>query len=124
MLFISLFFILTFFPASFAALYQKQIEIGAAFFILTAFFLWIAALSRKKKYGLILTLNSGDRHMFVTSDHKTLSEVIQQLYTFMESDKDGTYLYTINNNSIKIHGDMTGGVAATGNKSSTINSNT
>ncbi len=27
MLFISLFFILTFFPASFAALYQKQIEI-------------------------------------------------------------------------------------------------
>lgn len=79
-------------------------------------------LSQNDEYGLILTLNSGGKHMFVTSDHKRLSEVVQKLYQFMESDQDSMSPITINDNSIQIQGNMTG-VAASGTGNSTISSN-
>lgn len=79
-------------------------------------------LSQSDEYGLILTLNSGGKHMFVTSDHKMLSDVVQKLYKFMESDQDSMPPITINDNSIQIQGNMTG-VAASGIGSSTISSN-
>ncbi len=79
-------------------------------------------ISKKDEYGLVLTLNSGDKHMFITRDYAKLSEVIQQLYIFMESDQDDTYVYTINDNSIQIQGDVTG-VVASRTKDTTISSN-
>jgi hypothetical protein len=53
---------------------------------------------------------------------ENMSKVVSQLYDFIESKKDGVYLLTINDNSIKIEGNMTG-VAASGTGDSTISSN-
>ena len=60
--------------------------------------------------------------MFITSDRKALSEVIQKLYKFMESDQDGMPPITINDNSIQIQGNVTG-VVASDTKNTTISSN-
>lgn len=79
-------------------------------------------IARGSKYGLLMTLNSGDRHLFITSDRDKMADVVNEIYAFMESDKDGVYIVTINDNSINIKGDMTG-VAASVSSGSTITSN-
>ena len=95
-------------------------EIGICIIVL-AILGMIIDFTQEKKYGLILTLNSGDRHLFVTSDQDRMFGVIRQLHAFMESDQDGAYVVTINDNSIKIE-NMTG-VVASRTKNTTISSN-
>jgi hypothetical protein len=73
------------------------------------------------RYGLILTLNSGDKHLFITTDNIKMKEVISQLYEFIDSKMDGVYLVNVTDNSIHIKGSMTG-VAASGAAGSTITS--
>lgn len=107
--------------AGIIALSEKAAVIGV-FILLVCAVCIIINKTQKDEYGLILTLNSGHRHMFVTRDHSRLSEAIQQLYSFMESDQDGAYLFTINDNTIQIQGDMKG-VIASGTKNTTISSN-
>ena len=72
-------------------------------------------VTQRKKYGLLLTLNSGDKHLFITTDEIGLAEVVSKLREFMETDSDGNYVVTANDNSITVHGSLTG-VAAAGNK--------
>lgn len=73
-------------------------------------------------YGLILTLNSGDKHLFITTDWGSVTKVVSQLNTFIESKQDGVYMVSITSNSVKVKGSMTGVVAA-GTENTTISSN-
>jgi hypothetical protein len=79
----------------------------------------IINIAQSRKYGLLLTLNSGDKHLFVTTDGRGLARVVGKLREFMETDSDGKYVVTVNDNSITVHGSLTG-VAASGNKETNI----
>jgi hypothetical protein len=78
-------------------------------------------LCQEKKHGLLLTLTSGDKHLFITVDSRGLAKVVDQIRSFMESDDNSSYTVAVNNNSITVHGNFTG-VAASGNNASTISS--
>jgi hypothetical protein len=79
-------------------------------------------LYQGRRYGLLLTLTSGDKHLFITADSRGLAEVVGQIRSFMESGDNSSYTVAVNNNSITVHGNFTG-VAASGNNASTISSN-
>ncbi|MCF3606766.1 DUF6232 family protein [Planktothrix agardhii 1033] len=56
--------------------------------------------TNSKHYGLLLTLNSGDKQLFVTSDTSGLKQVISDIYDFIEKEKDVAYQISVNNGSI------------------------
>lgn len=53
-----------------------------------------------KRYGLLLTLNSGDRKLFTTTDKPGLEKVVSVIYDFIETEKDATYEISVTNNSV------------------------
>lgn len=57
--------------------------------------------AKPKHYGLLLTLNSGDKKLFVTTDQTGLKQVISVIYEFIETEKDATYQISINNSQVK-----------------------
>ena len=57
--------------------------------------------AKPKHYGLLLTLNSGDKTLFTTTDKPGLKKVISLLYDFVESEKDETFQISINNSEVK-----------------------
>lgn len=66
---------------------------------------------KPKHYGLLLTLNSGDKKLFTTSDMEGLKRVIEVIYDFIESEKEATYEISINNSKVNgnfIQGDVGG----------------
>jgi hypothetical protein len=95
----------------------KQIGFGIVFLSILGIMM---NLIQETLYGLILTLNSGDKHLFITTDRASVTSVVDQLNTFIELKKDGIYMVNITSNSVRVKGNMTG-VAAVGNKDSTIN---
>jgi hypothetical protein len=82
----------------------------------------IINLIQETKYGLILTLNSGDKYLFITTDIGSVTKVVNQLNAFIESKQDGVYMVSITNNSVKVKGNITG-VTTVGTRSTTISSN-
>ncbi|NER98847.1 MAG: hypothetical protein F6J86_34325 [Symploca sp. SIO1B1] len=71
--------------------------------------------SKPKHYGLLLTLNSGDKKLFVTTDKEGLKQVIQTIYDFIETQQEATYQITVNNSKIKgnfIQGNTGGSVSS------------
>jgi hypothetical protein len=95
----------------------------AGMLVLTLSFIALMVnIYQEKKYGLLLTLTSGDKHLFITSDSKGLAKVVDQIRSFMESDEDSSYTVAVNNNSITVHGNFAG-VAASGNNASRISNN-
>ncbi|MDB9526541.1 DUF6232 family protein [Oscillatoria sp. CS-180] len=56
---------------------------------------------KPKHYGFLLTLNSGDKKLFVTTDQAGLKQVISVVYEFIETEKDATYQISINNSQVK-----------------------
>ncbi|MEG4625590.1 hypothetical protein Q5691_15050 [Microcoleus sp. w1-18aA5] len=57
---------------------------------------------RPKNYGFLLTLNSGDKTLFVTNDKKKLKEVIIGIYDFIENEKNNVhYEISIKNSEVK-----------------------
>jgi hypothetical protein len=56
--------------------------------------------AKPKHYGLLLTLNSGDRKLFTTTDKPGLEKVISVIYAFIETDKDATYEISVTNNNV------------------------
>jgi uncharacterized membrane protein len=56
---------------------------------------------KPKHYGLLLTLNSGDKKLFVTTDTVNLQRVIEEIANFIESDKGEVYQISINNSQIQ-----------------------
>jgi Family of unknown function (DUF6232) len=57
-------------------------------------------LSKPKHYGLLLTLNSGDKKLFTTTQTEKLKEIIAQIYEFIESEKEATYQISISNSEV------------------------
>ncbi|MEH2263800.1 DUF6232 family protein [Nostoc sp.] len=55
---------------------------------------------KPKHYGLLLTLNSGDKKLFTTTDKPGLKKVISVIYDFIESEKEATYQVSVNNNNV------------------------
>lgn len=58
-------------------------------------------LTKPKHYGLLLTLNSGDKKLFTTSDKVNLKVAIGAIYEFIEKEKDATYQVSINNSQVE-----------------------
>ena len=56
---------------------------------------------KPKHYGLLLTLNSGDKKLFITTDKTGLKQVISVIYEFIETEKDATYQISIENSQVK-----------------------
>lgn len=56
--------------------------------------------SKPKHYGLLLTLNSGDKKLFTTTKTEQLKEIIAQIYEFIESEKEVTYQISISNSEV------------------------
>lgn len=67
--------------------------------------------TKPKHYGLLLTLNSGDKKLFTTTDKPNLKLAIGAIYEFIEKEKDAIYQISINNGQVKgnwIQGDVGG----------------
>jgi hypothetical protein len=65
--------------------------------------------AKPKHYGLLLTLNSGDKKLFVTSDKANLKVAIGAIYELIEKEKDATYQISIENSNVRgnlIQGDV------------------
>jgi len=56
--------------------------------------------SKPKHYGLLLTLNSGDKTLFTTNQKESLKQVIGVIYEFIESEKEATYQISISNSEV------------------------
>ena len=66
---------------------------------------------KPKHYGLLLSLNSGDKTLFTTTKTESLKEIIIEIYNFIEADKEATYQISISNSKVignLIQGDVTG----------------
>jgi hypothetical protein len=57
-------------------------------------------LSKPKNYGLLLSLNSGDKSLFVSSDTEGLKKVISVIYDLIESETEATYQVNITNSKV------------------------
>lgn len=68
---------------------------------------------KPKHYGLLLTLNSGDKKLFITTNKPKLREVLEGILSLIESEKDRAYEISINNSEVNgnfIQGDARGNV--------------
>jgi hypothetical protein len=57
-------------------------------------------LSKPKNYGLLLSLNSGDKSLFVSSDTEGLKKVISVIYDLIENETEATYQVNITNSKV------------------------
>lgn len=64
---------------------------------------------KPKHYGFLLTLNSGDKKLFVTTDREGLKQVIEEIYSIIETEEEATYKIHINNS--KVNGNFIQGYA-------------
>lgn len=67
--------------------------------------------SKPKHYGLLLTLNSGDKKLFTTNQKESLKQVIGVIYELIETEKEATYEISISNSQVSgnfIQGDVGG----------------
>jgi len=100
--------IIVFFASSIAAIGNSGL---GGFLSLVAIGGVIWNLAKPKYYGLLLTLNSGDKKLFTTSDKANLKVAIGAIYEFIEKEKDAIYQISINNGQVKgnwIQGDVGG----------------
>jgi hypothetical protein len=64
---------------------------------------------KPKHYGFLLTLNSGDKKLFTTTDKENLKRVIEVIYDLIETEKEATYQISVNNS--KVNGNFIQGYA-------------
>lgn len=57
----------------------------------------------------MLTLNSGDKKLFTTTDQEGLKRVIKVIYDLIETEKEATYQISVNHS--KINGNFIQGYA-------------
>ncbi|GAB4172521.1 MAG: hypothetical protein Fur006_01370 [Coleofasciculaceae cyanobacterium] len=70
--------------------------------------------AKPKHYGFLLTLNSGDKKLFTTTDKEGLKKVIAEIYDLIETEKEKTYQITVNNSKVSgslIQGHVGGNVS-------------
>jgi len=73
---------------------------AGGFLILAAIGGAIWNFAKPKYYGLLLTLNSGDKTLFVAPDKPGLKKVISDIYDFIETEKEVTYEISIVNSQV------------------------
>lgn len=69
---------------------------------------------KPKYYGLLLTINSGDKILFTTTDKSGLKKVISVIYDFIETERDATYQISINSSTVSgnfVQGNVGGNVS-------------
>jgi hypothetical protein len=64
---------------------------------------------KPKHYGFLITLNSGDKKLFTTTDKENLKRVIEVIYDLIETEKEATYQISVNNS--KVNGNFIQGYA-------------
>jgi hypothetical protein len=64
---------------------------------------------KPKHYGFLLTLNSGDKKLFVTTDQEGLKRVIEVIYDIIETEEEATYQISFKNS--KVNGNFIQGYA-------------
>lgn len=72
-------------------------------------------LAKPKHYGFLLTLNSGDKNLFTTTDKEGLKQVIEVIYALIETEKEATYQISVNNSKVNgnfIQGYVEGSVSS------------
>jgi hypothetical protein len=90
-----------------------MILIGLGFWIIASI-LTFDSLDGTKKYGLSIQLNSG-REIFLTTPNKAfLSEIVTNLYEFMDMQKEGSMTINMHSYSINVAGDFQGNLAQGG----------
>jgi hypothetical protein len=77
--------------------------------ILLGFFGHFINLLNPKKYGLLVTFNSGDRTLFITKDRKSLKTVIDNLCKIIESEEEEKLNYQISINNSVVRGNLVQG---------------
>ncbi|MDY7014642.1 MAG: DUF6232 family protein [Cyanobacteriota bacterium] len=87
---------------------------GGIAFIIVAIVGVFWNLKKPKHYGLLLTLNSGDKKLFVTTDKDGISKVVEEITYFMEVEKSSdSYQISINRSHVQgnlVQGSVRGGV--------------
>ncbi|MEO1428813.1 MAG: DUF6232 family protein [Cyanobacteria bacterium J06633_8] len=81
---------------------------------LASFFCAASNIFESKHYGFVITLNSGDKRFFLTTDKSGLKRVTSTIYDILELDKEATYQVTVNNGDIKgnfIQGQVEGNIS-------------
>lgn len=71
-------------------------------------------LAKPKHHGLLLTLNSGEKILFITTEELSLKIAIEEIYKMMESGGDIAYQISIQNSRVKgnfIQGDASGSIS-------------
>ena len=59
-------------------------------------------LTKPKYHGLLLTLNSGDKTLFVANEPEKLKQIVLGIYDFIEQEKNNvSYEICINNSEVK-----------------------
>ncbi len=61
---------------------------------------------KPKHYGLLITLNSGDKKLFVTPDTQALKQVIMEIYEFIEQEQENDAAYQITITNSKVSGNF------------------
>jgi hypothetical protein len=89
--------------------------IGIAFLIFGAFIV-MNHYEEPAKYGLILFLNSGKERIFISQDRMFLTNIVSEIYRFMENPSEGYLYIDMSNKSINVGGNFQGS-ANTGNNS-------
>ncbi|MEM6752337.1 MAG: hypothetical protein AAF630_05120, partial [Cyanobacteria bacterium P01_C01_bin.38] len=56
---------------------------------------------KPKHHAFVITLNSGDKRFFITTDKSGLKQVSSTIYDILEKEKEATYQVTVNNSNIK-----------------------
>lgn len=55
---------------------------------------------KPKHYGFLITLNSGDKKLFTTTDKENLKRVIDVIYGLIETEKEKTYQITVKDSNV------------------------
>ncbi len=56
---------------------------------------------KPKHYGFLMTLNSGDRKLFITTDKSGLRQVVSTIYEIIETNQEATYQISVSNSNIQ-----------------------
>jgi hypothetical protein len=86
---------------------QLAIPHGWISTVLAALIFFIA-LAQPQSYGLSLSLNSGEEKFFVSNDKKFLMNIVNTLYDFMKTERNGVVNIDMSNRSVRIRGNSAG----------------
>lgn len=96
---------------------MAMMKIWGILFVILSLVMIVINIKQPRKYGLLLTLNSGDKQLFVTTDRKNIKKVVEYLQKFIDNEQDGSCTIHITDNSINVDGNFTGIAATESDKS-------